>query len=239
MSYCSKCGFQIQSGDRFCMKCGTPVERLCPKCGTYYEIDQKFCVKCGNALANSDQMPQTTKTSVQYQSASSSTIAFYIIAVIMIFVSGVFILAPFIPTWSVKQVLSEDNSISIVTLAQSLDLYDFSEQPLLILCLFHFFVCHILYFISIFQLIAKRENAFWSLLQISGMFSFVALILWIFQMHLIKSELSKSHSIFSVSSDALNPTTYLYISLFISLAVFVISAFLRGRFGNAKETSKM
>ena len=239
MSYCSKCGFQIQSGDRFCMKCGTPVERLCPICGTYYEINQKFCIKCGCSLPNSEQMPQTTNASIQYQSASSSEIAFYIIAVIMLLISGVFILAPFIPTWSVEQMLSEDKSFGIITWAQSPDLYDFWDEPLLILCLIHYIVCHILFFISIIQLIAKRGNAFWSLLQISGIFSFVALILWVFQIYIIKSELSRNYSIFYVSSDAINPTTYLYVSLFISLAVFVLSAFLRGRFGNMKETSKM
>ncbi len=237
MAFCTKCGSQIRAGDKFCMKCGTPAELLCPKCGTYYEISNKYCMKCGNVLANSEQMPQTTNASVQYSSANSSEIAFYIIAVIMLFVSSVFVLAPFIPTWSVGQLLRDETNFSIITWAQSSSIEDiFSDEPLLIWCLIHFFVCHILYFISIIQLIAKRGNAFWSLLQISGLFSFIALILWMFQIHIVKSELSKDYSIFYVSSDAVNPTAYLYISLFISLAVFIICAFLRGRFGNTKAT---
>ena len=59
---CTKCGNQLNPGQKFCTKCGTPVAAApapetkamgaqCPKCGNVLNPGQKFCTKCGTPVA--------------------------------------------------------------------------------------------------------------------------------------------------------------------------------------------
>lgn len=70
---CSKCGNELKEGQKFCMKCGTPVGTItqqvavkqapvpsvCAKCGNTLSPGQKFCMKCGTPVnATLQQAPQ-------------------------------------------------------------------------------------------------------------------------------------------------------------------------------------
>ncbi len=54
---CSKCGFNIPEGMKFCNKCGTPVNNVCPNCNFENPSQSKFCGECGSSLSD-----QTTKS---------------------------------------------------------------------------------------------------------------------------------------------------------------------------------
>ena len=72
MAKCSKCGNEIQDGQKFCMKCGNPVSatnnktasstfetpKVCSKCGNPLNPGQKFCMKCGTPVSAAPQQPQ-------------------------------------------------------------------------------------------------------------------------------------------------------------------------------------
>ena len=71
MAKCSKCGSELKDGQKFCMKCGTPVSAnpqqaavkqapaVCAKCGNPLNPGQKFCMKCGTPVsAAPQQAPQ-------------------------------------------------------------------------------------------------------------------------------------------------------------------------------------
>lgn len=72
MAKCSKCGNEIQDGQKFCMKCGNPVSaannktasstieapKVCSKCGNPLNPGQKFCMKCGTPVNAAPQQPQ-------------------------------------------------------------------------------------------------------------------------------------------------------------------------------------
>lgn len=72
MPKCPKCGNDVREGQKFCMKCGTPLNvqpqqsaakssteasSVCPKCGNPTKPGQKFCMKCGTSLAPKSQQP--------------------------------------------------------------------------------------------------------------------------------------------------------------------------------------
>lgn len=54
---CSKCGSIVQSGDKFCGSCGTPVASVqyCPNCGSQATAGSGFCANCGKPLASGAQ----------------------------------------------------------------------------------------------------------------------------------------------------------------------------------------
>lgn len=67
---CSKCGAELKSGQKFCTKCGTPVNVnnqpqaaakqmaavvKCNKCGAELKPGQKFCTKCGTPVTVNPQ----------------------------------------------------------------------------------------------------------------------------------------------------------------------------------------
>ena len=65
---CSKCGVELKEGQKFCTRCGNPVNTnprpaskqvdsspVCPKCGTPLKPGQKFCTKCGTPVAADPQ----------------------------------------------------------------------------------------------------------------------------------------------------------------------------------------
>ena len=72
MAKCSKCGNELRDGQKFCMKCGTPVSAptqsvvklqpketaVCAKCGNPLNPGQKFCMKCGTPVNAVPQQPQ-------------------------------------------------------------------------------------------------------------------------------------------------------------------------------------
>jgi len=50
---CRACGAEAESGDNFCIYCGTqlaPHPRRCPRCGGYPSLEDRFCMFCGTAL---------------------------------------------------------------------------------------------------------------------------------------------------------------------------------------------
>src|SRR3954471_3975447 len=47
---CSACGTENPEGARFCMSCGTPLERRCPACSAIVPEGARFCVQCGAQL---------------------------------------------------------------------------------------------------------------------------------------------------------------------------------------------
>ena len=47
---CSACAHDNPENAKFCLECGTPVERACPSCGTRLPPAAKFCVECGTPL---------------------------------------------------------------------------------------------------------------------------------------------------------------------------------------------
>ncbi len=51
---CSKCGSQVQPGDKFCGSCGAPVvtTQFCPECGSQIAAGASFCSNCGKSLVS-------------------------------------------------------------------------------------------------------------------------------------------------------------------------------------------
>src|SRR3954451_18136200 len=47
---CGSCGTENPEGARFCMSCGSQLERSCPNCGEPAPPQAKFCMSCGTAL---------------------------------------------------------------------------------------------------------------------------------------------------------------------------------------------
>ena len=73
MATCTKCGCELKEGQKFCMKCGTPVSvnpqtagskqidnpSVCVKCGSPLKPGQKFCMKCGTPVKAVVQQQKT------------------------------------------------------------------------------------------------------------------------------------------------------------------------------------
>ncbi len=49
-SSCPACGEPLRPADRFCGKCGAPIEYTCPACDAAVEPEDVFCGKCGGRL---------------------------------------------------------------------------------------------------------------------------------------------------------------------------------------------
>jgi len=47
---CGTCGTENPAGARFCMSCGSQLERTCPNCGAPAPPQARFCMSCGTAL---------------------------------------------------------------------------------------------------------------------------------------------------------------------------------------------
>jgi len=47
---CPSCGTENPERARFCMSCGTALERRCPSCGAEVPNGARFCVECGTAI---------------------------------------------------------------------------------------------------------------------------------------------------------------------------------------------
>lgn len=50
---CPKCGSLVSKDAKFCMKCGTPIEKIkCSNCGSELESGSSFCSRCGARVNN-------------------------------------------------------------------------------------------------------------------------------------------------------------------------------------------
>ncbi|HEY1357224.1 MAG TPA: adenylate/guanylate cyclase domain-containing protein [Thermoleophilaceae bacterium] len=47
---CGSCGTENPAGAKFCMSCGTQLERACPNCGEPAPPQARFCMSCGTSL---------------------------------------------------------------------------------------------------------------------------------------------------------------------------------------------
>src|SRR5215207_10744146 len=47
---CASCGTENPAGARFCMSCGSAIERRCGTCGTPAPAEARFCMNCGSTL---------------------------------------------------------------------------------------------------------------------------------------------------------------------------------------------
>ena len=54
---CASCGTENPAGARFCMSCGTALERRCPNCGDPAPAEARFCMTCGTALTPATPRP--------------------------------------------------------------------------------------------------------------------------------------------------------------------------------------
>ena len=54
---CAACGTENPAGARFCMSCGTALERRCPSCNTPAPAEARFCMNCGAALDGATAVP--------------------------------------------------------------------------------------------------------------------------------------------------------------------------------------
>jgi len=70
---CSKCGYVGLSSDKFCRKCGNPLnlENRCEKCGNIVQPKDFFCTKCGSSLTHKTATIEKTQTSKEKRIGTS------------------------------------------------------------------------------------------------------------------------------------------------------------------------
>lgn len=58
---CKKCGKELPEKAKFCLKCGTKVEKelICPSCGMKLPEGSNFCMECGYSLPKQKIDPST------------------------------------------------------------------------------------------------------------------------------------------------------------------------------------
>ena len=73
MTTCKNCGGEIADTAKFCLKCGTKVERhpFCPNYGTELKPNTKFCSACGTQKADGQVPEQNHVLSQQMQTNSN------------------------------------------------------------------------------------------------------------------------------------------------------------------------
>lgn len=55
MSKCPNCGYESDSENKFCPKCGQKQTIRCPKCGNETSSENDFCPECGNKLSDNQE----------------------------------------------------------------------------------------------------------------------------------------------------------------------------------------
>src|SRR6185503_5249724 len=76
---CPSCGTENPAGARFCMNCGSALERRCPSCGTPAPPEARFCMNCGSTLDAapvSTPRPQRRTTSIPPEERRQVTVLF-------------------------------------------------------------------------------------------------------------------------------------------------------------------
>ena len=65
---CPRCDADTPDGARFCIECGTPLQRRCPQCGADVLPRAKFCAECGIPLTVQSAAPPAAPphTPLQY-----------------------------------------------------------------------------------------------------------------------------------------------------------------------------
>lgn len=48
---CPSCATPLRPGDRFCGKCGLPIDYACPTCEAFLDAEDVFCGRCGTRVA--------------------------------------------------------------------------------------------------------------------------------------------------------------------------------------------
>jgi class 3 adenylate cyclase/tetratricopeptide (TPR) repeat protein len=56
---CASCSTTNPEGARFCMACGTALERRCPSCGEIVPPEARFCPACGSAIETGPVPPES------------------------------------------------------------------------------------------------------------------------------------------------------------------------------------
>ena len=59
---CPICGFENQSGMKFCGQCGTQLGIACLSCGFVNPLDYRFCGMCGSRLERRADSGHITST---------------------------------------------------------------------------------------------------------------------------------------------------------------------------------
>src|SRR5215510_11251210 len=72
---CQNCRAVVREGSKFCVKCGTLLQRTCPSCGHGVEADDRFCAHCGANLhaVEPQTAPRQTKTGAALAPKSIAT----------------------------------------------------------------------------------------------------------------------------------------------------------------------
>src|SRR5262245_12241448 len=72
---CQNCRAVVREGSKFCVKCGTLLQRTCPSCGHGIAADDRFCAHCGANLhaVEPQTAPRQTKTGAALAPKSIAT----------------------------------------------------------------------------------------------------------------------------------------------------------------------
>ncbi len=68
---CGKCSTENPAAARFCMACGTSLERSCQQCGAKALPHAEFCIACGSALAHAPQQTEAATPAITGDGAAA------------------------------------------------------------------------------------------------------------------------------------------------------------------------
>ena len=67
--HCQSCQHENPAEARFCMQCGSKLERVCPACQHLSPLEAKFCMACGAPLARESKV-QSPRSKVENERGS-------------------------------------------------------------------------------------------------------------------------------------------------------------------------
>src|SRR5262245_51726211 len=70
---CERCGTENPARAKFCIECGTALQRRCAQCGGENAPQAKFCGQCGGALTTPPQTGQKQRRSTAQRGKRSKT----------------------------------------------------------------------------------------------------------------------------------------------------------------------
>ncbi|KAH9286562.1 putative zinc finger protein [Echinococcus granulosus] len=59
---CGSCGAKVTAGEKFCVRCGTPIPPMCSQCGAPLVEGAKFCAHCGRPVQANKNNANLMKT---------------------------------------------------------------------------------------------------------------------------------------------------------------------------------